>query len=844
MRHLLHIPLLLVLVFPLALLVECNPNIGGVGSDDGGTDLGVVLPDAGPVPGCGLRTCASADAHCGPIGDGCGGLLDCGKCVAPKTCGGGGKLSFCGGSMGCVARTCKSLGANCGPAADGCGNLLDCGTCTAGSACGIGGKPNVCAPILGGGDGGGVACMPKSCMQLGYNCGPAGDGCGGLLNCGSCPAGQSCGDGGKPSVCGTTNSCTPRSCKDDGYTCGMSGDGCGGIINCGTCTLPDICGGGGRPNVCGNTPMPDGGVPPVCDGGTTSISGTVLAPTNPALGYGQPDPIYNALVYVPSSPVLPFPTGVSCDKCSAEASGNPIVSVVTGPDGKFSLKDTPCGRDIPLVIQVGRWRRQIIIPAVTCCANNPLTGEQTRLPRNHTEGDIPLFAVVTGSADPIECVLPKIGIDASEYSQPSGTGRVRFYIANGANYGLFTPGANMLWSSPTELAKYDAIIADCEGSPIDKSTAWKTNVLNYTNAGGRLFASHYSYTWLYNIAPFKTTAAWDVDQMQPPNLTAFIDQSFPKGMAFAQWLQIVHASTTLGKIPVQDVRHDLDQVQNPPSQRWMYADPAVSANNPVEFTFNTPIGTPPASQCGRVLFSDFHVNTGGAGAGKFPNECGKASPLTPQEKALEFLLFDLTSCIQPDVPPPPMCTPLTCAAQGYTCGPAGDGCGNIIQCGPCVAGQICGGGGPNKCGSPCKPLSCGDQGFNCGPAGDGCGKQIDCGMCVMGKACGGGGLPGVCGTGKCAPENCAQQGLMCGPAGDGCGNVIQCGDCPEGQTCGGGGTPGVCGMPHCTPTTCAAMGANCGLIGDGCGGSLDCGKCMPPETCGGGGKANQCGSLG
>ena len=67
--------------------------------------------------------------------------------------------------------------------------------------------------------------------------------------------------------------------------------------------IVDICGGNGQPNVCGRTPVADGGMPNRCDGGTTTISGTVLAPTNAANGYGQPDPIPGALIYVPNAPV-------------------------------------------------------------------------------------------------------------------------------------------------------------------------------------------------------------------------------------------------------------------------------------------------------------------------------------------------------------------------------------------------------------------------------------------------------------------------------------------------------------------------------------------------------------
>jgi hypothetical protein len=104
---------------------------------------------------------------------------------------------------------------------------------------------------------------------------------------------------------------------------------------------------------------------------------------------------------------------------------------------------------------------------------------------------------------------------------------------------------------------------------------------------------------------------------------------------------------------------------------------------------------------------------------------------------------------------------------------------------------------PGVCGHAvgCMPLTCQQQGISCGPAGDGCGNVIDCGPCTPPNTCGGGGMPGVCGHPMCTPHTCKDLGFNCGPADDGCGNLLDCGMCKAPQTCGGGGVAGVCGMP-------------------------------------------------
>ena len=230
----------------LFLVAGCSGHNGGVagGSHDlsvngSANDLSATV--AGDLGGgCGLVTCASAGAKCGPLGDGCGGVIQCGSCPSPQTCGGGGTYSVCGGSGGCTPKTCLQLGFNCGPAGDGCGGLLDCsangalaGPCPAGQTCGGGGTPSVCGA---GGGGGGGNPDGGSCISLGcgnVKCGPTGDGCGNLISsCGMCTPPQTCGGGmpGTPGVCGGFLGCVPKTCADyPTGTCGQQSDGCGGL---------------------------------------------------------------------------------------------------------------------------------------------------------------------------------------------------------------------------------------------------------------------------------------------------------------------------------------------------------------------------------------------------------------------------------------------------------------------------------------------------------------------------------------------------------------------------------------------------------------------------------------
>ena len=393
-------------------------------------------------------------------------------------------------------------------------------------------------------------------------------------------------------------------------------------------------------------------VDPCPNGGTTSVSGVVYDPANV-------NPLYNVIVYVPNAAVDDLPTGATCDRCG-QVSGEPITSTLTNAKGEFTLNDVPVADNLPIVVQVGKWRRQFTIPAPTTCVDTPITDRNlTRLPRNQAEGHLPRIALTTGGAGPLECWLRKIGISESEMTPPAGQGRVNFYAGeNGTakynaslNGGVSFPAAPTFWSDVNSLKSYDIVLLSCEGieRPTNKSEAARKAMQEYTSAGGRVFASHFHNYWFqFGPAPFPSVAQWNA-QPDPPNpFTAAIDMTFPKGQALAEWLVNVGSATSLGNLTIVDGKNTVSRHVDGISQRWIYSDSPATAQY---LSFNTPVGE--AAQCGRVVMSDIHSSSMDLSSTNtaFPDGC-QTTTLSDQEKALEFMLFDLSGCLIGDNQPP------------------------------------------------------------------------------------------------------------------------------------------------------------------------------------------------
>lgn len=481
------------------------------------------------------------------------------------------------------------------------------------------------------------------------------------------------------SGCGGSSAGGPGGGDDSGSGGGSSGASSGFIIEDGS---------GGNPNIPAITTK-DGKISvDACNGkGPTSISGKVFDPAGK-------NPIYRAAVWVPWQPPSPMPTTVTCN-CSELYTGGFVGKspgyAVTDATGSFKLDNAPAslsGGSVPLVIQVGKWRTVTSV-SVMCGQDNHSPDGTLRLPQGRPgsgvtyPGDLPNLAISTGGADTLECLLTRVGVAQSEYvSGPGGAGHVHIYqgYPNTAPAPQGAPIASMaLWDTSAHLGAYDAVLLSCEGAPTMNANAQA--LWDYGTHGGRVFASHYHYQWFLG-APFPTLGTWyTMHQNQLVNPTFGMiqtklpnGQTFTEGAAMKDWLQAVNALDPMGELQIAQARHNVDvgPANFPTSVPWMYFDPArstfdpnngvydpVSQTSTLYFSYDTR-GAQGEASCGRIVYSDLHVGGNSGDYGESPNAssppggrtdvpsgCNGNNDLSAQEKALEFMLFDLTSCLAP-----------------------------------------------------------------------------------------------------------------------------------------------------------------------------------------------------
>jgi hypothetical protein len=449
---------------------------------------------------------------------------------------------------------------------------------------------------------------------------------------------------------------------------GGNGGGNGGLV------LPDA----------GNTHCTSsGGCVVICPDATkhTTISGTVWDPAGN-------NPIPGVAVYVPQNVPLPdLPQGAACGDCSSLYKGTVLASDITKSDGTFQIVDAPGlagGGTVPLVVQAGKWRAVYSVNVINCQDNKP--SQMLKLPSSMASTPsawLPDIAISTGGLDSLECLLRRIGVDASEYtSGPGGSGHIHIFqggVGGAGVAGPQSPGGSpqsysALWNSAASLQKYDVVLLSCEGGETEapNASALSQYVQMY---GGRVFASHFHYAWFTAPgSPFQNLnfGQFNAGSNDTGNINAVIDTGFAQGQALHDWLKLPQINVLgMGGAPadqlaLQQSRQNVASLNIPPATSWIEAanPPGDSRATPglsEYFSFDLKMGE---LTCGRVVYSDLHVgaasgdygdalNTSGATtSGVVPDQC-KQGKLSPQEAPLEYMLFNISSCLAPPTMKPP-----------------------------------------------------------------------------------------------------------------------------------------------------------------------------------------------
>ena len=243
--------------------------------------------------------------------------------------------------------------------------------------------------------------------------------------------------------------------------------------------------------------------------GDTTISGTV---TDPA---GK-NPLYNVLVYIPNFPDK-VPGYTTTDRAATFA-GLAIPGGVLQPrsspasTAKFVLPHVPVAANVPVIVQVGKWRRTYTFANINKCVENAApslttfivcrkirakdTSRRSRSPQvAQTRWNA--CSAAWGSTTTNSSRAPDASVSIKERATAPEMSRPHYDAAHG---GTAFPDSRTFWNTPAQVNAQDIIIYSCEGQafdgtpgngPDDKTANGIPNTIDFLNHGGKMFASHW-----------------------------------------------------------------------------------------------------------------------------------------------------------------------------------------------------------------------------------------------------------------------------------------------------------------------------------------------------------------
>jgi hypothetical protein len=366
-----------------------------------------------------------------------------------------------------------------------------------------------------------------------------------------------------------------------------------------------------------------------CAGHPTTLTGKVTFPNGV-------DPVSAAHISVVTSTTA-LPTGVSCDKCGQTDNATAIVSTDSATNGVFtlSLDDVPQSATVQLLVRKGRFRKVTPV-TVSACNPTPLAAGATQLPGKAVDGDVPKIAVTSGNSDHLNVVLDALGI---EYTCYKGISASSDPCTNPKTL------ADLL-RDPTTLNSYGMLFIACSfggtyESVLNDASAL-ANLQAYVNGGGKVIVTDDSYDYVEQAFP-------DAINFEPATATPAVAQ--PKKAAeigtgnittnatlhddnLKAWMQAIGSLNSDGTVAVTGFLSQWAVMSSVDTTTRNIVD------GPVSFTGGSNVVRPltvefERNQCGRVIYSSYHTE-GRAHAG-----------LIPQERILEYLMMEVSTCVQP-----------------------------------------------------------------------------------------------------------------------------------------------------------------------------------------------------
>ena len=336
-------------------------------------------------------------------------------------------------------------------------------------------------------------------------------------------------------------------------------------------------------------------------------------------------PIAGALVYLTQKKPDPIPTGNFCDACVALEKTVP--QTLTKFDGTFELTANRLGKQF-VVIQKGQFRRVVEIEVKL--GDVAMSKSDTILPTrsNTSTGDtVPSILVLDTNYDDIEETLGRLGVGTIEKADQATR------LA--------------LLKDPARLAKYQIIFLPCgtcatrggifpaNDDALDATV--QKNLKEWVQKGGKLYVTDFAYSFInetwkdyVTFAPNRGCESDDYDtpaNIQDPGLKEWLDGQNDKTFTFENaWIKI----DRVNEVTVPDATGGTKRIV---PKVWASGLDA-GRNRPMTVSFE--------DRCGRVLYSAYHTegSAGGSGGG-----------LLPQEKALMYVLFEMSTClIDPVIP--------------------------------------------------------------------------------------------------------------------------------------------------------------------------------------------------